>query len=192
MKKGLISIEEFESKVAFGEQLCILDDMVLDVKGFGFSHPGGEHVIKHNIGRDISKFFYGGYVLSNDSNEAPYKHSNIARITVNNMIKGVLYNHSQMTICNINEKYDINQTTKFVSFKSHNGEKMAGVRDWYWDISMFGKHYLVWNYNDNTPSKWAKRHYTISNCLREEFYEQMMKAVRARSSHFRSSVNDND
>jgi cytochrome b involved in lipid metabolism len=27
------------------------------------NHPGGKFVIEHNIGRDVSKFFYGGYSL---------------------------------------------------------------------------------------------------------------------------------
>ena len=47
------------------QQLVILDDMVLDVTKFQFSHPGGTFSIKQNIGRDISKFFYGGYTLEN-------------------------------------------------------------------------------------------------------------------------------
>ena len=39
-----------------------------------------------HIGRDISsKFFYGGYVLENQSGMAPYKHSNVARSIVNSL-----------------------------------------------------------------------------------------------------------
>lgn len=58
-----MSMDEFLSKVKNGEQLVILDDMVLDVSKFQYNHPGGLFSIHHNVGRDISKFFYGGYSL---------------------------------------------------------------------------------------------------------------------------------
>lgn len=41
----------------------ILNEMVLDVTKFIDYHPGGKFVLKINNGRDISKFFYGGYCL---------------------------------------------------------------------------------------------------------------------------------
>jgi cytochrome b involved in lipid metabolism len=37
--------------------------MVLDIETYMAEHPGGKFSIEHNIGRDISKFFYGGYSL---------------------------------------------------------------------------------------------------------------------------------
>jgi cytochrome b involved in lipid metabolism len=39
--------------------------MVLDVSRFMEEHPGGKFSLEHNIGRDISKFFYGAYQLEN-------------------------------------------------------------------------------------------------------------------------------
>ena len=66
----------------------ILDDMVLDVSDFIFNHPGGKFSLDHNIGKDISKFFYGGYSLENKGRLAPYTHSNDARIAVNYLIIG--------------------------------------------------------------------------------------------------------
>jgi cytochrome b involved in lipid metabolism len=44
-----------------GEKLVILDDLIIDVSKYIPTHPGGEEVLITNIGRDISKFFYGGY-----------------------------------------------------------------------------------------------------------------------------------
>ncbi len=55
--------KEFESRVEKGELLVILDDLVLDCSKFVAYHPGGKFVLQHNTGRDISKFFYGGYCL---------------------------------------------------------------------------------------------------------------------------------
>jgi cytochrome b involved in lipid metabolism len=39
----------------------ILDDLVLNVGDYITSHPGGPFLIRECIGRDISKYFYGGY-----------------------------------------------------------------------------------------------------------------------------------
>ena len=64
LPERVMTREQFEKSVfEGGEKYVILDDMVLDVKDFIFKHPGGRFVVQHNIGRDISKFFYGGYAL---------------------------------------------------------------------------------------------------------------------------------
>lgn len=75
--------EEFDQRVKRGESLCILDDMVLNVATFKADHPGGLFLIDFHIGRDVSKFFYGGYVLENQSGMTPHTHSNVARSIVN-------------------------------------------------------------------------------------------------------------
>ena len=41
----------------------VLKDMVLDVSDYKFSHPGGRFVLEKCTGRDISKYFYGGYSI---------------------------------------------------------------------------------------------------------------------------------
>lgn len=44
--------------------------------------------MQQNIGRDISKFFYGGYSMEDNLGPKPgqgYRHSNYARIIVNNL-----------------------------------------------------------------------------------------------------------
>lgn len=68
----------------------LLDEMVLDITHFIEHHPGGRFVLEHSLGRDISKFFYGGYALEGNietKNPPPgYKHSNYARMIVNNLI----------------------------------------------------------------------------------------------------------
>jgi hypothetical protein len=53
-------------------------------------HPGGKYYIEHNIGRDISKYFYGGYKMENNVWQNPHNHSNIAKRIVNNLIVGRL------------------------------------------------------------------------------------------------------
>ena len=72
-------------------QLVLLDDLVLDVKSFIGSHPGGKFFLKHNIGKDISKFFYGGYSMEGNLGKKPasgHAHSNYARKIVNDLAIG--------------------------------------------------------------------------------------------------------
>lgn len=81
--------EEFEKRVKNGEKLVVLDNMVLDIGGYAYAHPGGAHLINYNVGRDISKFIYGSYALCGNSNDPKAKtdrhtHSNVARKVANN------------------------------------------------------------------------------------------------------------
>jgi cytochrome b involved in lipid metabolism len=65
----------------------VLDDLVLDVSQFLNLHPGGRFVIRQNIGRDVSKFFFGGYNLDGNLTgiKHGYTHSNYARLIVNDL-----------------------------------------------------------------------------------------------------------
>ena len=84
-----MTVIEFEHKVKNGEQLVVLDDMVLDISKFIAHHPGGKFALQHNIGQDVSKFFYGGYNLDGNLGGAPapgHKHSNYARKIVNKIV----------------------------------------------------------------------------------------------------------
>ena len=63
-----------EKAVEDGEPLCVLDNLILSMvgadefyPGYEKIHPGGKFLITRNYGRDISKFFYGGYVLVSDT-----------------------------------------------------------------------------------------------------------------------------
>jgi cytochrome b involved in lipid metabolism len=50
------------------------------------NHPGGRFSLDHNIGKDVSKFFYGGYSMENESGLAPHTHSNDARKALNTLV----------------------------------------------------------------------------------------------------------
>jgi cytochrome b involved in lipid metabolism len=77
---------EFEESINKGDKLVILDNLVLDISAYRCNHPGGKFVLDQNIGRDISKFFYGGYILENYSGMSTQTHSNIARLIVNSIV----------------------------------------------------------------------------------------------------------
>ena len=83
-----MSAEVFQQALTNGRKLVILDELVLDVTKFIDQHPGGRFVLSHNIGRDISKFFYGGYSLEDNMGQkpaSPYTHSTFARMIVNDL-----------------------------------------------------------------------------------------------------------
>ena len=56
--KPSITEKELDDRVKAGAKLVLLDDLVLDVSGFIAAHPGGKFLIEHNVGKDVSKFFY--------------------------------------------------------------------------------------------------------------------------------------
>ena len=58
-----MTLDQFEDLILAGRKLVILDDMICDVEPFLLTHPGGIFVLERNIGRDVSKFFFGGYAL---------------------------------------------------------------------------------------------------------------------------------
>ncbi len=83
-----MSTSEFNDQINQGRKLVILDHMVLDVEQFINQHPGGRFVLMHNIGRDVSKFFHGGYSLEDNMGRKPaqgYMHSSLARMVVNDL-----------------------------------------------------------------------------------------------------------
>lgn len=112
-----MTIEVFNERVKNGQQLVILDDLVLDISRYQFSHPGGKFVLAHNIGRDISKFFYGGYSMESLQKHKPYTHSNIAKIIVNGIIVARLNSHSKIIKARIEDKETVNTTTSNFIFK---------------------------------------------------------------------------
>ena len=86
---------------------------MVDLSDFMYSHPGGTHLIEHNIGRDISKFFYGGYSFDgnitkpsdagkNIKQKEKHAHTNIARMIMVKHIIGTLERES----CNFNGLID--------------------------------------------------------------------------------------
>lgn len=56
-------------------------------------------MLSHNVGRDISKFFYGGYSMEGNLSGSPssgHIHTNYARYIVNDLIIGHYEKHIQV------------------------------------------------------------------------------------------------
>jgi len=112
-------MEEFDQMVSAGRKVVILDDLVLDVEKFMSGHPGGKFTIEHNIGRDISKFFYGGYSLENIDKVAPYSHSTDAIRAVNSLIIGRLTDEApvKLTTIEVDSNANLSGSCKNIRFK---------------------------------------------------------------------------
>lgn len=84
-----MTAEEFDKRVKKGQQLVILNNYILDVSEYQYNHPGGNFLISYNIGRDISKFFYGAYKIENKKKGAKsHNHSHLSNKIVNTLIIG--------------------------------------------------------------------------------------------------------
>lgn len=93
----VITSDEFEERVRNGEKLVILDNLVLDITDFLKMHPGGSFLLQQTIGRDVSKFFYGGYALDGNSNDPStpnqrHAHTNVARRIANRLVIALIDN----------------------------------------------------------------------------------------------------
>lgn len=129
--------------------------MVLDLGKFVTHHPGGKFNLIQNVGRDISKYFYGGYSLENNLTATPvtkgHNHSNYARLIVNDLIVAV-YDSSvvtKVTECfpdpKMNEMW--NKCCGTVYVKSVSGEKVENFKDFYPGLEYIGRHFKVRAFN---------------------------------------------
>ena len=94
---------------------------------------------------------------------------------------------------------DINKSTKSFVFKHSEGKKLKDLKTYYPDISTIGKHYTFVSLSDDgvTPYREAemrvlRRHYTIANCIRKEFYESLVGAINKTSNFDGSLVKGED
>ena len=91
MPQRIITGAEFDRMIKEeNSKLVLLDDMVIDISKFINKHPGGKFMLEQNIGRDISKYFYGGYALEGNlkRNKNPptgHNHSNYARKIISDL-----------------------------------------------------------------------------------------------------------
>ena len=167
-----ITLEEFDKRVLGGEHLVILDDLILDVSHFMTEHPGGKFLIEHHVGRDVSKFFYGGYVLENGAGLSPHRHSNVARTIVNGIVVGRLINRAQTFTVRTTATQVINRFSKTFIMRVE-GPDSGWRAPSSTDISQFGRHYLLRSYNNGK----VRRHYTVAACMRKDAYDQYISLV---------------
>jgi hypothetical protein len=50
---------------------------------------------------------------------------------------------------------------------------VPGISNYYPDLGMIGKHFLVYTPNYKVDNKLVCRHYTIANCMNKDFYDSI-------------------
>ena len=157
------TMQEVNQAVAGGQKLYIFDNLVLDIGDFTHLHPGGKFNLTHNIGRDISKFFNGGYVLVNGQGNKPYTHSMAALDIVKTMVVGVIEGQEAVVDgkFTITDKRQVNSDTSTFTFAAEQDQPILNLKSWYSNPNMIGRHFLV--YSANAPR--VKRHYTICSAM---------------------------
>lgn len=95
------SSDDLDTQLKQGKQYVLLDNLILDVTHFITHHPGGSQSLKRTIGKDISKYFFGGYSLEGNLTNRPllHSHSNYAIKIVNDLVVAVLDRNAQHSIC---------------------------------------------------------------------------------------------
>jgi cytochrome b involved in lipid metabolism len=56
----------YDQALRGGKAFCTLDDLILDISEYMSRHPAGTFLLKNCIGRDMGKFFYGGYRMEHN------------------------------------------------------------------------------------------------------------------------------
>lgn len=89
-KVKIFSSHEIDEGVEQGRKLLLFDNLILDLDGYERLHPGGKFVLNRNVGRDISKFFYGGYAMVNYPGVKPFAHPPPALEIAESLVVGVM------------------------------------------------------------------------------------------------------
>lgn len=157
--------------------LCILDDWVLDVTDFADAHPGGAFMLKGMNGKDISKYFHGGYNIEPTKGGWNNAHSNYARTIVNSLIVAKVQDGE----CVVAEKTmsiqsQSNLTSGVSTFVLGNGDKGIG------NAGQFGQHWLVQMKAEDGKLLGEARQYTVSRCMRPEVYKQYLALVEGKAT----------
>eukprot|EP00347_Sterkiella_histriomuscorum_P024123 403332230 len=171
--KNTISRADFKKRVAGGEQLVVVDDLVLDVSRFKLSHPGGKFVLDYNVGRDISKFFYGGYTLETSSGLKPHTHSNMARHILNSLVIARLEEKAKSFAARIVSSSEVGKNTNCFHFRAE-GPEITFSLPASTDVTAIGRHFLIRSF---TNSK-VKRHYTVCTSMKKEIYDELCGAIQ--------------
>ena len=71
--KPSMTMDEFHEWIQAGKNLVVIDNLILDQGSYSDIHPGGKFSIRQTVGRDISKYFYGGFsILPLEYGRPPY------------------------------------------------------------------------------------------------------------------------
>ena len=152
--------------------MVIFDNLVLDLNGYERLHPGGKFNLLHNLGKDISKFFYGGYNLVNEPGKKTQTHSMAALDIVQTLTVGTIEGQAQVQDekFKIFAKQQVNRSTATFTFASVAGKRIDNFKSWYNNPQMLGRHFVV--YSAQSPR--VKRQYTICSSMGKQVKKALL------------------
>jgi len=161
--------------------LVILDDLVLDATDYAPYHPGGKFIIERTRGTDISKFFYGGYNLEPLTNGENYNHTNYAREACNSLIIGRIVHDAEICQVYIDDEANASEDKliKTFKFKAMPGTGLSRKIARHYPITDTGRHYLLQERTKTGKYVGNVRHYTVSNVMAADQYENMCAAMES-------------
>jgi cytochrome b involved in lipid metabolism len=147
---------EVASEVAQGKHLAFFNDLVLDVKSFASSHPGGEVMMRATLGEDLGKYIYA----SSSWNSPPHihsvsAHSLIAQLAIGK-VKGptVFSDNRPLVDWRLVAKGKLNRLTWRLTLKS----KEVSVLNEVSGVEWIGKHLLL-------TYRGVSKYYSFVHCL---------------------------
>ena len=119
--------------------------MVLRTSGYEKIHLGGRFTIAKNFGRDIAKFYYGNYALTNGQLCKPHTHTGQANNILKSMIVGSIDDQKDAieVPTKIFAKHALTDNIATFTFKKLDGKMVRNYKGWYYDLSMVAKHFTV-------------------------------------------------
>ena len=155
-----------------------MDDLVLDVTEFQSSHPGGKFLLEKNVGRDISKYFHGGYSFEPQSDSKDHKHSNYARTIVNSLIVARYVGKRDFACMQSTKKEALTDNVQgnngpvqvfYMAMKGGIGTSKTR-RMFYPDLDTVGRHYLVQEQDAQGYPTGNARQYTVATTMEPQLY----------------------
>ena len=178
-----MSREEFDQSILEFKKYVILDDRVIDLTDYIDSHPGGRFVLNHCVGKDVSKFFYGGYSLEGNlggSIAKGHNHSYYARRIANDLTIAIfeadipVVDRAKMSL---KEELCTVQAPDVHTLHLQTSQKKDALRSWYTDERLLGKHFRV----EASFRPLFSRHYTVCNILKPSLCQELVKALKENS-----------
>ena len=167
---------EIEQAVEGGDTLVICDNLVLRTDGYEKIHPGGKFTIRKNFGRDIAKFYYGNYALTNGMLTTPHTHGGQANLILRSMIVGVIEDQHDAVEepTKIFAKHELTDNIATFTFKKLDGKKVRNFKGWYFDLGMVAKHFTV----SSLALPHIKRQYTICQTMEVQVLKALYKLAK--------------
>lgn len=76
---AVMSVDEFKIMITDKKStVMLIENNVIELKDWDQFHPGGKFVLHKNFGRDVTKYWYGGYQMIDHYRDRRHSHSFMA------------------------------------------------------------------------------------------------------------------